>query len=973
MQKTSSLLRRLHQKDSKIMKLRLVTSLAAAFFCVCSFAQKAYTDIAEDINKAGGVYYVDDFSIRDNTPAPKGYTPFYISTYSRHGARYILEEGQYTNIRKAFTQAYEAGNLTEKGQDFYSRFESLYNDVRLRAGELTPLGRKQQKEIARRLYDTYPQIFGNSPHIEAYSTNVVRAIMSMNAFCEGLKEKDRLLAISQEASKANLDWLNPFSSSAPSSQKFDRTMKSIFGGWYKEVRKMTAEKVDIDAVIGKLFKDASLVKEDHFTLMNDLFDLASDMQNIGGEMNFWDLFTAAEARDIWECQNFRYYAKYGSSPMNYGRSPALSWGILEDIISKGDSDMASYPSSVRLRFGHDGCLISLLSLMGADSWGKVTEDREEIKNFWLDYNIPMAANLQFIFYKGKTGDVLVKALLNEKNMTLPFESVEGPYYRWADFKNYYGQVIEKAKETLSVSEPVILTGKVTCDGRGVGGVQVSDGKTFTKTDAEGNYSMFSDKGQGFVFITTPSGYVATSEDGIRPDFWATLTEPYYKAENHDFTLKKENQANYSIIFFTDAHLTNADFKPDLQTFSSLAMPRVRSVAAELSSRGPVYTINFGDLAHERYWYKYNYNLEDAYNTLKKENYPTLMYSISGNHDNDGAISTSNTDRDAEYLYRKIFGPEFYSVNIGREHWIMMDDVIYINNPVKQSKDPGIVGDRSYVKGFTAEEMEWLANDLKSLPDTAHIRLCTHVPIIFDNAKETLFRTSQMDSLASMFRRFGTVYIQCGHVHRMQFLESEKYPMFKEAALPAISGDMWTSSPVITIGTDGEDGGVLIGKFYSDKTPEYQYYTDMYGEKWMRVYDMNAVRDYYANDPDIRREMETYPDMPDYADPKYTNCVYVNYWYYKPGETVEILESGKPLTVAKVKDDDPVRNVNKAVPSFKRSPKYKESHAHPHSRHMFAAKASKAKTPIVVRVRDKEGKIIYEEKLVRPKAFSPDMQ
>jgi histidine acid phosphatase len=53
----------------------------------------------------------------------------------------------------------------------------------------------------------------------------------------------------------------------------------------------------------------------------------------------------------------------------------------------------------------------------------------------------MAANIQFVFYKNPkkpNADVLVKALLNEEEATLPLPKTSTPYYyRWSDFKKYY--------------------------------------------------------------------------------------------------------------------------------------------------------------------------------------------------------------------------------------------------------------------------------------------------------------------------------------------------------------------------------------------------------------------------------------------------------------------------------------------------------------------------------------------------------
>ena len=44
------------------------------------------------------------------------------------------------------------------------------------------------------------------------------------------------------------------------------------------------------------------------------------------------------------------------------------------------------------------------------------------------------------------GDILMKALLNENEVTLPLTPVTGPYYRWTDFRDYYTKKLATFKE-----------------------------------------------------------------------------------------------------------------------------------------------------------------------------------------------------------------------------------------------------------------------------------------------------------------------------------------------------------------------------------------------------------------------------------------------------------------------------------------------------------------------------------------------
>ena len=66
---------------------------------------------------------------------------------------------------------------------------------------------------------------------------------------------------------------------------------------------------------------------------------------------------------------------------------------------------------------------------------------DTLDQVWANYRIfPMASNIQLVFYrpkKGKSGDILVKAMLNEHEQTLPLTPVTGPYYRWADVRNFF--------------------------------------------------------------------------------------------------------------------------------------------------------------------------------------------------------------------------------------------------------------------------------------------------------------------------------------------------------------------------------------------------------------------------------------------------------------------------------------------------------------------------------------------------------
>ena len=284
----------------------------------------------------------------------------------------------------------------------------------------------------------------------------------------------------------------------------------------------------------------------------------------------------------------------------------------------------------------------------------------------------------------------------------------------------------------------VLTGVVYGDGAPLAGVCVSDGVQFATTDAAGRYRIESDKSAGFVFAVTPSNWVAAEADGVQPLFWAALDEADARDEQHDFHFASVDQSRYTVMFFTDLHLTNSSEKRDLDHYRSIALASISDEAAQASARGPVYSLNLGDLSHDLYWYQYDFDVSSAKRFLEQNGFPTLLYSIPGNHDNDGATPAgAGVDRRAEHLYRRTFGPTYYAMNIGDVHWIMMDNIIYKNTPGKGKKNVGVVGARDYDKGFTPEQLAWLRRDLATVDASKTVCLCTHCPVFFDRDRRTL--------------------------------------------------------------------------------------------------------------------------------------------------------------------------------------------------------------------------------------------
>ena len=130
--------------------------------------------------------------------------------------------------------------------------------------------------------------------------------------------------------------------------------------------------------------------------------------------------------------------------------------LLRNIIEKADSCLRLDHPGATLRFGHDTALLPLICLMGINGYDLSTNDLDQMeRQGWANYKmIPMAGNLQFVFYRNgiHDKDILVKVLLNENEATLPLKTDIAPYYHWEDFRNYYLQRINAYNEECALEE-----------------------------------------------------------------------------------------------------------------------------------------------------------------------------------------------------------------------------------------------------------------------------------------------------------------------------------------------------------------------------------------------------------------------------------------------------------------------------------------------------------------------------------------
>ncbi len=426
---------------------KMLLALLLAIFGVAIQAQTVREEIHENPLRTASNYMAYPGPQQEVlTPAPKGYKPFFISHYGRHGSRYHTKPSMYQAPYLTLAHADSLGKLTPLGRDVMHRLDIIAKDAENRWGELTPLGAQQQMDIARRMVERFPEVFVGKTAIDARSTTVGRCIMSMEYALLQLLRMNPQLKIHHNATHRDMKDLNQ-----QDRKLFDMKNNKAARALY---RSFLSEKEDNHRLMQSLFNDTAYISRhvnaSEFTLQLALIAGIIHNTPLNGKIALMDIFTEDDLYQIWLAGNIHWYIGWGACTVNNGVQPYTQRNLLRRIISDADKCIRQSRSNVQLRFGHETVLLPLICLLDINGYGLATDDLSILEEKgWINYRItPMAANLQLVFYRRSPSDsdVLFKVLLNENEATLPLNTDTPPYYRWDDFRNYYLQKLDAYQE-----------------------------------------------------------------------------------------------------------------------------------------------------------------------------------------------------------------------------------------------------------------------------------------------------------------------------------------------------------------------------------------------------------------------------------------------------------------------------------------------------------------------------------------------
>lgn len=313
-----------------------------------------------------------------------------------------------------------------------------------------------------------------------------------------------------------------------------------------------------------------------------------------------------------------------------------------------------------------------------------------------------------------------------------------------------------------------VTGKVISGKEKLSGVIVTDGTSFTKTKKNGKFAFDIKDDAEFVYIVTPSGYVADWSSGV-PAFYQQAAG----CKKFVFDLQKTDRSgDYSIVAIADPQTRNDQ---QFAKFAGKPMEDLCQTAKTLT--GAAAGLALGDICWDSL---------DLLEKYKKEIVRTGIpfYPVVGNHDHELEASG---DINTTARYRQIMGPENYAFFMGKDVVIVVDNIIYDTQ-------------KKYVEGYADHVLAWVKSLERLLPYGADLYIAQHSPLMkWDEGNARIVNSTDMLDIV----RGRKVTFISGHTHINNNLNYSNN--ITEHNVAAICGSWWDTDHC----TDGTPSGYKV--------------------------------------------------------------------------------------------------------------------------------------------------------------------
>lgn len=371
--------------------------------------------------------------------APDSLTPVFVNHLGRHGSRYPASSYSATTLRRELSRADSLGTITPLGLQFAAMLDDVISRSNGRWGALDSIGMAEHRGIARRLARQYPELVHNSA-AAASATYSPRAIMSMYSFLHELAQCDRTITLATTSGPVNSMVLYPFDIDEHyKAYSRLKPWREAYGHWVDSVAPMTVRRLLGDGyqITDSAARQLSIIE--YYNLAN--------MEAMGMPNDYMPYMSLDEYNRLWSCFNLRQYFQHTANA--FSEVPAQMFaGLVQDLVAAADDALSATSRNgkrptLQLRFAHAEVLMPVLSLLQVPGCHLVTTDWNAVRDCWHDFHIvPMAANIQWIYYRAPSGTVYVRMDLNERPTPI-IPGRDDIYVPWSEVRRHMLHCIEQ--------------------------------------------------------------------------------------------------------------------------------------------------------------------------------------------------------------------------------------------------------------------------------------------------------------------------------------------------------------------------------------------------------------------------------------------------------------------------------------------------------------------------------------------------
>ncbi|MEO1723467.1 MAG: calcineurin-like phosphoesterase family protein [Pseudomonadota bacterium] len=323
----------------------------------------------------------------------------------------------------------------------------------------------------------------------------------------------------------------------------------------------------------------------------------------------------------------------------------------------------------------------------------------------------------------------------------------------------------------TVFEDLNRNSKLDAGEPGIAGVLVSNGREVVVTAADGTYALpaYDDMN---VFVTKPAGYATPVSNDLVPQFayihkeagspplrfgGIAPTGPLPEAINFPLVADDVGDQFECLVFGDTQPYSNREIGYVRETVGTMLAARDNSATECLIFEGDV----MGD----------DLSLFPRFKAIIAQG-GVPQYFVAGNHDID---FDAETDQHSADTFRREWGPEYYSFDIGKVHFIVLDNVHYPCNGIDDQPHCDPAAKPTYNGVISERQLDWLRADLALVPQYRLIVLSAHIPFVTFTDQEAA--KHQTDNLRELYDIVGDrpALGLSGHTHTTeQILPGEHY-------------------------------------------------------------------------------------------------------------------------------------------------------------------------------------------------------